>query len=77
MVNLIMVIPQGDPGSIDIRPPAPHGLKDAVGPHLEVDHVLVQLDSHEFLEMKPETLALMYGAPAFAALQNALRARGY
>ena len=75
MLSVIIAIPQGDPGSIEIRPAGPRPYM--VGPVLSADTVLFALDSGDFMQLSPQQLAERYAVPAFATLQNKLRERGY
>jgi hypothetical protein len=74
-IPLIIAIPQGDPDTIEIRPVPPS--PDLQGPPLKTDHVYLKLDTQEFMGTDPEVLAQRYAAPAFSALQDKLKTRGY
>lgn len=74
-LNVIIVIPQGEPGTIEIRPKPPQ--EGLIGPVLPADHVFFAIDTDNFMGTDPRDLALRYAEPAFAALQGALRERGF
>lgn len=74
-LSIVIAIPQGEPGSIEIRPKPPNPL--LIGPPLDLDAAICEVDAVDLMELTPEDLAARYAAPAFAILQNKLRKRGF
>ncbi len=75
MLKILITIPQGEPGSIEIRPLSNNPL--AIGPLLEHDSTITEVDAEEFMTTAPDDLAVRYASPAFALLQNKLLKRGF